>query len=54
MKNTLAHVAFEARSTTTKCPHCRQDSESGTHNGCSNCGKVKHTSNGRMMQQEQQ
>jgi hypothetical protein len=37
-----------AWSTETRCPHCRKDTESGTHNGCYECGRVKHTSNGRI------
>ena len=36
--------------TRTRCPHCRHDTESGTHNGCADCGMVKHTLNGRRIQ----
>ena len=32
----------------TSCPHCRQTTLSGTHNGCYNCGKVKHSTNGKV------
>lgn len=35
------------RSTVTRCGHCRKDTESGTHNGCVECGRVKHTVNGK-------
>lgn len=31
----------------TTCPHCRKPSDSGTHNGCYECGRVKHTYDGR-------
>lgn len=33
------------------CPHCRRESTSGTHNGCHECGRVKHT-NGRRQRKE--
>jgi len=31
----------------TRCPHCNKDTHAGTHNGCVECGRVKHTANGR-------
>lgn len=37
-----------ARETRTMCIHCKKMTESGTHNGCGECGRVKHTPNGRI------
>lgn len=37
----------KARETLTMCPHCRKKSETGTHGGCHDCGKVKHNFDGR-------
>lgn len=36
----------------TKCPHCKGETESGTHNGCGQCGKVKHTNGKRVRKEE--
>lgn len=38
-----------AKETTSKCPHCKGTTESGTHNGCANCGKVKHNQGGKII-----
>jgi hypothetical protein len=32
--------------TAKTCPFCKNLSESGTHGGCTNCGKVKHNRDG--------
>lgn len=37
----------EAYSTATRCVWCKKDSETGTHGGCLECGRVKYTDNGR-------
>lgn len=34
--------------TQSPCPHCRGNTQSGTHNGCGTCGKVKHTRDGKL------
>ncbi len=31
----------------TQCQHCKTETQSGTHGGCVNCGKVKHRKDGR-------
>lgn len=31
----------------TPCGRCKANTQSGTHNGCEKCGKVKHTANGK-------
>lgn len=38
----------DAPPTLSRCPHCRKDTGSGTHNGCYECRKVKHTTNGKI------
>lgn len=35
------------RSSATKCPHCKGETETGIHGGCGTCRKVKTTDDGR-------
>lgn len=30
------------------CPKCKADTQSGTHNGCEKCGRVKHQTTGKI------
>lgn len=35
------------RSSATKCPHCKGETETGLHGGCGTCRLVKTTTDGR-------
>ena len=37
---------FRSPLATSKCQHCKADSDTGTRGGCGKCGKVKATKNG--------
>lgn len=39
---------YTSSSSATKCPHCKHETESGTHGGCAECRLVKQTSDGRV------
>lgn len=38
---------MDQKTTETKCNHCKVMSQTGTHGGCYNCGRVKHSPSGR-------
>ena len=40
-------MSSKAKETTSPCRHCRAKSGTGTKGGCYNCGKVKHSHDGR-------
>jgi hypothetical protein len=40
-------MKYKRKDTTRECFHCRLKTETGTHGGCYNCGKVKHSFDGR-------
>jgi len=42
--------AMLSPNTETRCPHCKGTTQSGTHNGCAQCGRVKHTIDGHKAQ----